>query len=59
MQTYNIDNGTITKKVIIKNDPKRPNLLICYCFDKNGKKINTLWGKKNQQDIQLYINTGE
>ena len=53
--TVTIDNGSISKKAIISEDPKRPGLLIGRCFDKNDKFVGTFWGKKWQADLQAIL----
>lgn len=55
MERYEVNNGTITKYVLIGADPKRDGLLICKCYDDQGHHIATLWGKKNQAEIRSHI----
>lgn len=52
MKVIQVNDGTITKKVEILPDPKRPGLKLCRCYDENGNHISTLWGKSNQAEIE-------
>jgi len=51
IQNNKIDDGTITKRAEIYDDPKRPGLYLARFFDENDHQIGTSWGKKNQADI--------
>jgi hypothetical protein len=53
-----IENGTITKRVEIVDDPKRIGLLYSRHYDENDRKLGTSWGKKNQTYIKGLIEIG-